>query len=296
MITPGYNALHDGAALVDVSSRGKIRLFGEDRARLLHAMCTNHVNGLAVGDSLYAFFLSAQGRVMADMYIINEGESFLLDTEAETRHRVFEHLDKFIIADDVTLADATDDTATLALEGPQAQADAEKAGLKTYNLGGLRIICPIAEKEEIIVKLHAAGAVDATVEEYHLVQLEQRKPRYGVDFDDTKIPQETQQMHAIHFSKGCYLGQEIVERVRSRGLVNRLLVPLVISGSIVPEHDAHITAADKPVGKITSAAWSPRLNTIVGFGYVLGETLRVHTPLTVGESSAQVVEYFSLDS
>ena len=293
MSTIGYTALHEGAAVVDLSGRGKIRVEGEDRARLLHAMTTNHVNGLADGDSLYAFFLSAQGRVMAAVYIINQGESFLIDTEAESRHRVFDHLDKFIIADDVTLADETDVTATLALEGPLAQSVAEKAGVKTYDLGGLRIICPLAEKDEVAAKLRAAGAVDATADEFHLVQLEQRKPRYGVDFDDTKIPQETQQMHAIHFSKGCYLGQEIVERVRSRGLVNRLLVPLLIDGSTIPDHDTPIVSGDKPVGKITSAAYSPKLGTIVGFGYVMAETLRTKAPLMLGESSAHVVEYLT---
>lgn len=291
MITPGYQALHEGCALVDLSRRGKIRLSGEDRARLLHAMSTNHVNGLAVGASLYAFFLSAQGRVLADVYISNEGESFLLDTEPETRQTLLDHLDKFIIADDVTLSDETGNLATLALEGPLAEAVAAQAGVATSNLGGLRIICPILEKDEIIARLHAAGVVDATAADYRLVQIEQRKPRYGVDFDATKIPQETQQMHAIHFSKGCYLGQEIVERVRSRGLVNRLLVPLLISGEIVPQHDCLITSGDKPVGKITSAAYSPTLGTIVGFGYVLAEILHTKAPLTVGESSAQAVEY-----
>src|ERR1700739_818755 len=101
----GYEALTNGAALLDLSQRGRIRVTGEDRARLLHAMTTNHVEGMKPGDGLYAFFFNAQGRILADAYILCFDEHFLLDTEPETRQSLFEHLDHFIIADDVTLED-----------------------------------------------------------------------------------------------------------------------------------------------------------------------------------------------
>src|ERR1700722_17400676 len=99
----GYEALRADAAWIDLSKRGKIRVTGEDRARLLHGMCTNHVQGLMPGEGLYAFFLTAQGKIIADACIYHLGDSLLLDTEPETTLKLIGHLDKFIIADDVTL-------------------------------------------------------------------------------------------------------------------------------------------------------------------------------------------------
>src|SRR5580700_11069530 len=128
-MTPGYEALMNSAALVDLSSRARIRVSGEDRARLLHAMTTNHVQQMKPGDGVYAFFLNAQGRILADVYILCFDDHFLLDTEPETRTIIFEHLDRFIIADDVTLDDVTDETFCLGLEGPKAEDIAALAGI-----------------------------------------------------------------------------------------------------------------------------------------------------------------------
>ena len=114
----GYEALRGSAAWIDLSARGKIRVTGEDRARLLHAMSTNHVAGLQPGEGLYAFFLTAQGRIVADANVYNLGEAILLDTEPETADKLREHLDKYIIADDVTLEDETAQWAEIGIEGP----------------------------------------------------------------------------------------------------------------------------------------------------------------------------------
>src|ERR1035441_4371789 len=116
----GYNELREGAAWLDVSGRGKIRVAGEDRARLLHAMTTNHIQQLTPGTGCYAFFLTAQGRILADVNVLCRQDSFLLDTEPETLQRLVEHLDKFIIADDVTLEDLTPALATITVEGPKS--------------------------------------------------------------------------------------------------------------------------------------------------------------------------------
>src|SRR5437899_2251371 len=126
-MTPGYQALLQGAAILDLSPRGRIRVTGDDRARLLHAMTTNHVQQLKPGEGVYAFFLNAQGRILADAYVLCFGDHFLLDTEPETRTLVYEHLDRYIIADDVTLEDITDDTFCLGLEGPNAPSVAALA-------------------------------------------------------------------------------------------------------------------------------------------------------------------------
>src|SRR5580692_9770920 len=119
-VTVGHEALLNSAGLLDLSLRGRIRVTGEDRARLLHAMTTNHVQQMKPGDGIYVFFLNAQGRILADACILCFEEHFLLDTAPETRQVVYEHLDNYIIADDVTLEDITEQTFSFGLEGPKA--------------------------------------------------------------------------------------------------------------------------------------------------------------------------------
>ncbi len=131
----GYNELHGGAAWLDVSGRGKIRVTGEDQARLLHALATNHIEQLAAGSGCYAFFLTAQGRILADVNVLCRPDSFLLDTESETRQKLLEHLDKFIIADDVTLEDLTPALATIAVEGPKSPEFMMAAGAPAPQIG-----------------------------------------------------------------------------------------------------------------------------------------------------------------
>ena len=112
----GYAALREAAGWLELPGRGKIRLTGEDRARLLHAMTTNHIEKLKPGEGCYAFFLNAQGRILGDVNLFCFEDHILLDTEPETRQKLFEHLDRYIIADDVTVEDETDRFATLAVE------------------------------------------------------------------------------------------------------------------------------------------------------------------------------------
>jgi folate-binding protein YgfZ len=279
---PGYSALVTGAGLVDFSARGRIRVTGEDRARLLHAMCTNHVQQMKPGDGIYAFFLNAQGRILADAYILCFEDHFLLDTEPETRQSLYEHLDHFIIADDVTLEDITGDTICLGVDGPKAAEVAGAAGLPVPNhryshvdeggatiaaIHGIRIYAPVARREEIVNVLEAAGAIAASDEDAEHARIRAFRPRYGADITDSTLPQETQQMHALHFQKGCYLGQEIVERIRSRGHVNKQLMGFHLEGHSVPAPGASLFAGGKEVGEVTSAAESSD-GTVYGLSFV----------------------------
>src|SRR6266852_5847739 len=125
---PGYQALREAAGYIDLSARGKIFAAGEDRVRLLHAMTTNHVQQLQPGQGCYAFFLNAQGRILGDANLLCFEDHFLLDTEPETRQKLFEHLDRYIIADDVAITDVTDQMATISVEGPKAAAVLAKIG------------------------------------------------------------------------------------------------------------------------------------------------------------------------
>lgn len=308
-MTEGYRALREGAALIDLGGRGKIRATGEDRVRLLHAMTTNHVEQLVPGQGCYAFFLNAQGRILADVNLLCFEDQFLLDTEPETREKVFTHLDKYIIADDVTIEDVTEQIATIGLEGPQAgqllaslgaPAPAASHETATWNewtvarlsasgAEGYWIMAPAPDKAALTERLRQAGAAAAEAGDIRTVRLEHGRPRYGEDLTEKHIANEAQVMRALHFHKGCYLGQEIVERVRSRGQVHRRLVRLEIRSVEPPAPGAELTAEDKVVGEITSAAYSPAAGAVVALGYVRDHHAREGAELRLGDAVATVV-------
>jgi folate-binding protein YgfZ len=304
----GYESLRERAAWLDLSSRGKIVATGEDRARLLHAMTTNHIKQLTPGDGCYALFLTAQGKIVSDVNLLCLEDRFLLDTEPETRERLHQHLDKYIIADDVTLENQNDGMATIAVEGPTAvdllhsidaptpekrySHQAWQGGLiqnvSFTGAAGFRMFLPKAQIPELIGQLQSAGIRAADTEAARIVRLEHFKPRYGDDIFDTTLPHESQLLHALHFSKGCYLGQEVVERVRSRGLVHRLLVGLYIDANHPPAPGTDVLAAGNPIGKLGSAAFSPALNEVVAMAYVRREFAAPKTPVSVEEHPAEV--------
>jgi folate-binding protein YgfZ len=275
----GYEALRNGAAWLDVSTRGKIKLLGEDRARLLHAMTTNHIQQLTPGTGCYAFFLTVQGRILADVNVLCRPDHLLLDLEPDTREKVYQHLDHYIIADDVTLENMSGSTITL--EGPKAAEVLHAAGAPTPEVeyssaewgnrlvarlnttGSLGFFVFAPEKAELIAQLEAAGAVAGDAEAFNVVRLEHGKARYGEDLSERFLAQEANQPHALHFSKGCYLGQEIVERVRSRGQIHRVLKPLVLDTKEPPAPGTKLETTE-----ITSAAYSPALDKVVALGYV----------------------------
>jgi len=305
----GYEALRNGAAWLDLSARAKIKASGEDRARLLHAMTTNHVQQLAPGDGCYAYFLSAQGRILTDANLLCRPDHFLIDAEPEVREKLFSHLDKFIIADDVTLEDLTGVFMTIAVEGPESASVLERLGAPTpeaecgnvewengliarlsYTGGlGYFIIVPVEQPESLIRRIESAGAVAAAPAAFRIVRIENGRPRYGEDISERYLAQEANQPRALHFSKGCYLGQEIVERVRSRGQVHRVLMPLQIEGTEVPEPGTKLLAGEQPVAEITSAAFSPALEKVAALAYVRVEHAKPGDQLSLDGRIATVV-------
>ncbi len=247
----GYEALRQAAAIIDVSARGRIRATGEDRQRLLHAMTTNHVQEMQPGQTRYAFFLNAQGRILADVWMLCLEDALILDVEPEVRLKVFQHLDRYIIADDVTLEDITETTSEFAVEGPLAvrpEGMVIEGGLTGQP--GFRVIVPRGERVDV-------EAVPCSVEEARVVRIENGVPRYGEDMLETNLVQETGRMDALHFNKGCYLGQEIVERVRSRGQVTKGLAMLAVAGPDVPAAGTKVMSGVQEAGEIRSAVWSP---------------------------------------
>ncbi len=302
-MTKGYNALREHSAWLDLSARGKIRISGEDRARLLHAMTTNHVQQLKPGDGCYAFFLNAQGRILGDVNLFCFEDHFLLDTEPETRHKLFEHLDRYVIADDVTLSDETDRISTIAIEGPAAAQALAKlcsaipdapyatttcgertiARVDSTGSSGFFLFTSIDDKPTLTRDLEIAGAVPATFEDATIVRLENGRPRYGEEITERFLVQETGQLQAVSFNKGCYLGQEIVERVRSRAQIHRILRHLEIDSSEVPPAGTKFEA-----GEIVSAVLSPALGKVVAMAYVRTPSSEPGTELTIAGAPARV--------
>ncbi len=310
-----YDAFYASAALIDLSTRGRILATGDDRKRLFHALTTNQIEKLTPGQGVYAFFLNAQGRVLADAIILCREADLFISLEPEVRDRIYSHIDRYIIADDVVLADITSSTCEFALEGPQSASILSSLGAplptdpfsftdwkgtdivlaSSTGVSGYRLIAPIEQFESITSSLTAAGAVPATSSDQEIVRIEHGTPRYGVDITESHIPQETRLMHALNFNKGCYLGQEIVERVRSRGHVNRLLTPLAIDAPAPPAPGTKIIAQDtegngKEVGEITSAALSPRHGDVRALAYVRAQAIASAAPVTVDGAPAKPVQ------
>jgi aminomethyltransferase len=287
--TPGYTALRESAAWRDVSARGRIRMHGEDRARLLHALCTNHIQSLQPGQGCYAFFLNAQGRILADARVACFEDHLLLDTEPELRTALYQHLERYIIADDVTLDDVTAQTTEIAVEGPQAGAvlglDLPMWAHTAYG-GGWAQRTPAGFA--LVNAAAPAGLPEATEEDARTVRIEQGRPRYGEEITDRHLVHETGLLEAVHFSKGCYLGQEIVERVRSRGQVHRQLRLVEIDTMTPPAPGAKLTRDGAEAGEIASAAYSPALEKTVALAYLRTPFAAPATPLRLDGVTATV--------
>jgi folate-binding protein YgfZ len=244
--------------------RGKIAVTGDDRVRWMHGMVTNDVKGLLPGSGCYCFVLDAQGRIQADCNVYMEADRLIVDCEAFLTGKLIRLLDKFIIMDQVELTDISETMPTLAVIGADA---------KTIKAPGA-IVYPTPLGVMIWGDAPAIpDTVSIAADEYETLRIERGVPRYGTDIDDTTIPNETGQMQAMHFNKGCYIGQEIVERVRSRGHVNRIFTGFCADSEIA-------APATFDTGRTTSAVFSPRLKHWIGLGYVRREHSAPGTKVT----------------
>jgi folate-binding protein YgfZ len=280
-----FQALVSGCGLYDLSSRAKIAVTGGDRVRWMNGMVSNNVRDLGAGHGVYAFMLNAQGRIQADLYVFQRGDSLLVDTELGQREKVLQLFDHYIIADDVEIADVSDKLTALGLAGPESRNVLQRAGIAVPDLAPLELCSPKCDcacgclqctlvrgdeaagtsyeiwlspdqRESTWDALVTAGATTVGAGALELRRINFGIPRYGVDIRERDLPQETGQARALNFTKGCYLGQEIVERIRSRGAVHRQFTAFVVEGAL-PGAGSKILAEDKEVGEITSSAVLP---------------------------------------
>ena len=314
------DAILHHAAVAPLDDRAFLRVTGSDATRWLNGMVTNSVQALAPGEGCYAFLLNAQGRILGDCTIFREPSgdqpAFVLATSRQQIDAIQHHLDHFIIMDDVELTPMERYGHTVLLIGAEARevlrcmenptgdcssfADSAPLRLHYYPNTNSQLITPADGPipcfeisptfpvDDLLKEARAAGAIEVSPEALEALRLLAGSPAYGRDITDKYLPQETNQPHALHFNKGCYLGQEIVERIRSRGQVHRLLTPLTLTGELPTELPAALETDGKSVGEITSAALVPLPSgpQLLALGYVRREALDTHQPLAYSGGTA----------
>ncbi len=283
---PEYESLRGSAGIIDRSDRGVVRLDGADRRSFLQGLLTNDIQALAPGAACYAALLTPQGRMIADMNVLETGEFLLLDVRRDQAAALTAKFEQSIFTEDVTVRDATAEYGRLALGGPQAQRVLERAlradprvstrhfSDPAFNVPLIEVFAQAAAFVSLLDTLRDAGAVEVGRDAAEVVRVESGVPLFGVDMDEETIPLEAGiQDRAISFTKGCYVGQEVIVRVlhRGHGRVAKKLVQLEIEATSEADLPAPGTAIQKDgtqAGTLTSVAWSPRLGKGVALGYV----------------------------
>jgi len=304
-----FLAATTGCAVLDQGWRTRLRVTGSDAQRWLNGMVTNTA-ALDDGQGNYSFLLNAQGRLQGDVYQFRQGDGYVLETSANQKDKLLQWLDHYIIMDDVTLGPDDQLTATLAVAGPDAgkllaALGQDVAGLTalrllTGNIAGIAVTIvrddascvpfyslwhDATDSQTLWNALTAAGAVPAGWEAAELLRIASGTPLFGVDLQERDLPQETGQARALHFSKGCYIGQEIVERIHSRGNVHRGWRGFLIDsapGAADVAAGAPVISDDKTIGTLTSVATLPLATGAVrvGLGIVRTQSLDEHKHIT----------------
>lgn len=310
-------AIREHAAIGTVAPRGQIAVSGKDRATYLQGLLTNDIQTLTAGQGCYAAWLTPQGRMLSDLHVLESGDMMLLDVPADQVVPTMERLDQFLFSEDVQLASLAGSLTGVWVHGPVAPrvlADVldglvDPAGWPDYRnarasfdgspvvvaridqLGvpGFCIYLEPARADAFVEALAAAGAASVDPAVIEAARIEARYPVFGADMTDDTIPLEAGiETRAISFTKGCYVGQEVVIRVlhRGQGRVARRLVGLIVDGE-PPAHGAKLWSGEREVGFITSAAASPRLTTIA-LGYLHRDFVEPGTKVEVDAPRGRV--------
>ena len=305
-------ALLNATGVYDIGWRRLIRCTGEDRVRWLNGMVTNFIGNLDENAGCYAFVLNAQGRIQGDLDIYRRADSLWLDTDASQIEALSAFLDHYIIMDDVTLELQPQWTA-LGIAGPRAATTLAEAGLPvpaspwhmsetTWRGHSVTVIAahsPLVPRYEIWMEresvvemwnaLQAVGSLPCGIDAIESLRILEGTPAYAIDITAKDLPQETNQLRALHFNKGCYLGQEIVERIHSRGNVHRTFTGFILADD-KPTPGTPLLAEGKPVGEITSIAavvLPGAGQRIVALGNIRREALERKSDLIAGETAAR---------
>ncbi len=317
-----YSALHNGALFFDRTDRTRIRVSGPKAAELVTGMVTNDVSALSPGEGQYAAALTAKGKIVADLRIFTFEDSLLIDTSAAAAPGWKEMVRKYINPRLAPYHDVTSELGDFGIFGRSARAavasamdidDKELAALAAYShisrpfadvtatvarvpdldVDGFEIFVPTQAVEALRKRLHAAGVNEGSRDTWEVARIEAGRPEWGVDMDASTLPQEANfdELNAISYTKGCYIGQETVARVHFRGHVNRFLRRLRFVTRPAPPKGAELVdETGKVIGEVRSSALSPRYG-----GIALGMVRREAAPGTTlqakwpdGECSVQI--------
>lgn len=309
-------AARGAAGFLDLSPSGKIRLSGNDRVRFLHRMVSNDIEKLSIGSGCYAALLDHKGHLLSDLRVLMLADELLLLTPATTTSVVRETLNRYVVADQVELQDASADWALLSVQGPHAadvyyqmtgeisatekhsHVERELEGrllrlIQSDHTGdrGFDILVPVEKAgpvfESVMGAGHDFGIRPIGLEAFNALRIEAGIPWYGVDMDDTHLIQEALLDEAVSFTKGCYIGQETVARVHSRGHVNKHLCGFRFEGAEPPAAGDNVFVGSEEAGWITSGVYSPSLRQPIALGYMRREASQLGTPVSVasGEST-----------
>ena len=275
--TTAYRAITEACGLFDRSERGKLALTGGEAKSFLQGQVSNDVESLAEGQGCYAAFLTPKGKMLGDVRILEAGSELLLDTERVALQELFNMIRRYSLGYDVQLHKRTLERCLWSLIGPacdellegvpereHAHVLLELDGISARAIRtdvGIDLLAPSDSLEPLRAALERRGAVPVPEAAAECLRIERGRPRYGVDLDDSVIPQEAGlNERAVSFSKGCYVGQETVARLHYRGKPNRHLRGLLLSGTASPNDELRL--GDRPVGALGSVAQSPRLGWI----------------------------------
>ncbi len=316
-----YGAARESVALFDTSWHAVLALTGRDRVKYLHAISSNNIQALETGQGTLALLLNPQGRIQAELEVYALPEKLLVLSHALLRERTVALLKKYVIGSQVKIEDMTDQMGSLAIEGPRAGVIVEQAcGVKLAELPEMSIRdvaiegipCQLVRRshfgeigaefiarrdclgslwEKLLAGVRAHGGEPIGIGALNALRLEAGVPWFPADFNDGMIPHEAALEHThISFNKGCYTGQEIVERVRTRGHVNRKRAGLKFSTVAPPPAGTKLRAGGVEIGFVTSAAFSPNAKPAIGMGYVRREQFATGSLIEFDGGTAEVTE------
>ena len=303
-----------GAGLLDLSGRGRVLLSGTEVVTFLNGLITNDMKTLAVNSWMPAAFPNVQGRLLASVRVIHRDDGFLIDTESATRETVLKLLERFTLAGDFRVTDVTDATVMLSVQGQKAAAvlnavlgdeaaqverhsvatarfgDGERVDIiRTTHTGedGFDLLIDSDGAGKLRSSLTDAGAESVDPEALETLRVEAGIARYGIDMDETNVVTETNLDDAVSFSKGCYLGQEIIARIKYRGHVAKKLSGIIAEGALTLEIGAKILSVDeKEIGRVTSFTFSPQLARTIAMAYLKYDYLAPGTAVKIRSSQA----------
>ena len=297
-----------GAGLIDLSSRGRIKVSGAEAVMFLNGLVTNDVKTLEAGAWMPAAFPNVQGRLLAHVRILHVADGFLFDTEARTREAVLKTLERFTLAGDFRVSDVTEEIVNISVQGAGAAGIVSKVlGEEASGVAQGRVVAvewngqPVsairathtaedgfdvftgaAQSPALFDALITAGAKPVGFEALEILRVEAGLPRFGVDIDETNVVLEAGLDEAVSFTKGCYIGQEIIARIHWRGHVAKRLAGIMVDEDDAIQSGDKVRAVDgKEIGRVTSTVHSPDLNRRVALGIIKYDYLAPGTQVTI---------------